>query len=396
MKLRPVLDAFARAPATATWPNGFRREAATLRLGGLAGSSGSVLAAWIANTQPHRQVVVVATTPAEAERWLTDLALLTDEPVALYPQREALGEEEPHYEIAGERAETMEALLRGQATDPGDDRARDRRAHAGAGRAGAPPAAARDGRRQRARRAWPRTLEAMGYRRVGTVTEVAEFSVRGGILDVYGFGMAAPARLEWWGDDITLASAGSTSRPSAPLRGAERGHGPADQHPRRWARTATDAASAPGRRATHAARAAARPTPSSSKRPPVPTPTRWSARGARRSITSRSRGGWARTCPGARTSSRQPAAWTRSACAAFPRLAAARRGAPTCSSASSRPEKVDRDLNRLRVAPRRLVRPRSSSATTRASSSGSTSCSTRAAAARPARRSRSARSTAAS
>src|SRR5690242_17219850 len=42
----------------------------------------------------------------------------------------------------------------------------------------------------------------MGYTRVPTVTEVAQFSVRGGILDVYGFGMAAPARLEWWGDDV--------------------------------------------------------------------------------------------------------------------------------------------------------------------------------------------------
>src|SRR2546430_17532635 len=28
------------------------------------------------------------------------------------------------------------------------------------------------------------------------------FRSRGGILDVYGFGMAAPARLEWWGDEI--------------------------------------------------------------------------------------------------------------------------------------------------------------------------------------------------
>src|SRR5437899_10620352 len=45
-------------------------------------------------------------------------------------------------------------------------------------------------------------LEAMGYARVPTVTEVAQFSVRGGILDVYGFGMAAPARVEWWGDEI--------------------------------------------------------------------------------------------------------------------------------------------------------------------------------------------------
>src|SRR5256714_428256 len=42
----------------------------------------------------------------------------------------------------------------------------------------------------------------MGYARVPTVTEVAQFSVRGGILDVYGFGMAAPARIEWWGDDL--------------------------------------------------------------------------------------------------------------------------------------------------------------------------------------------------
>jgi len=45
-------------------------------------------------------------------------------------------------------------------------------------------------------------LEAMGYDRVPTVTEIAQFSVRGGILDVYGFGMATPARLEWWGDDL--------------------------------------------------------------------------------------------------------------------------------------------------------------------------------------------------
>src|SRR5205807_8705123 len=41
-----------------------------------------------------------------------------------------------------------------------------------------------------------------GYGRVPSVTEVAQFSVRGGILDVYGFGMAAPARVEWWGDEI--------------------------------------------------------------------------------------------------------------------------------------------------------------------------------------------------
>ncbi len=34
------------------------------------------------------------------------------------------------------------------------------------------------------------------------VEEVGQFSVRGGIFDIYGFGMADPARLEFWGDEI--------------------------------------------------------------------------------------------------------------------------------------------------------------------------------------------------
>ncbi|HEU5219751.1 MAG TPA: DEAD/DEAH box helicase, partial [Gemmatimonadales bacterium] len=47
------------------------------------------------------------------------------------------------------------------------------------------------------------SLERMGYRRVPVVTEVAEFSVRGGIVDLYGFGMATPSRIEWWDDKIS-------------------------------------------------------------------------------------------------------------------------------------------------------------------------------------------------
>ena len=34
------------------------------------------------------------------------------------------------------------------------------------------------------------------------VEDVAQFSVRGGIFDIYSFGMAEPVRLEFWGDDI--------------------------------------------------------------------------------------------------------------------------------------------------------------------------------------------------
>ena len=67
----------------------------------------------------------------------------------------------------------------------------------------------------------------MGYRRVPTVTEVAEFSVRGGIVDLYGFGMAAPARIEWWGDEISSMRIFdlTTQRLGAELAGRDR---PAD------------------------------------------------------------------------------------------------------------------------------------------------------------------------
>ena len=144
----------------------------------------------------------MAPTAADAERWLADLAHLTDAPTALYPQREALGEDEPHYEIAGERAEAIQALLEGRL------RVLVTTARATMERTLLPAALERMRLHlARGERRPPRevagALESMGYRRVATVTEVAEFSVRGGILDVYGFGMAGPARLEWWGDDIT-------------------------------------------------------------------------------------------------------------------------------------------------------------------------------------------------
>jgi transcription-repair coupling factor (superfamily II helicase) len=199
--LRPVLDAFGRAPAAQELAGRLPARGAALRLGGLPGSSAAVLTAWLAQRFPQRLIVVMAPTPADAERWLSDLALLSDAPAALYPQREALGEDEPHYEIAGERAETLEALLRGRL------RLLVTTARATAERTLVPAALERltlplSVGERRGLTDVVRALETMGYRRVHTVTEVAEFSVRGGIVDVYGFGMAASARVEWWGDEI--------------------------------------------------------------------------------------------------------------------------------------------------------------------------------------------------
>jgi transcription-repair coupling factor (superfamily II helicase) len=201
VSLRPVMEAFQRVPATQELSGRLPGRGDILRLGGLPGSSGAALVAWLAGAFPQRLLTVVAPTPADAERWLSDLAHLTDIPKALYPQREALGEDEPHYEIAGERAETIQDLLEGRL------RVLVTTARATSERTLLPTALERLRLRLAVADRLPpaavaRALEAMGYRRVPTVTEVAEFSIRGGILDLYGFGMAAPGRIEWWGDDI--------------------------------------------------------------------------------------------------------------------------------------------------------------------------------------------------
>ena len=76
MRLKPVMDAFERTPATVELASRLPGRGAALELGGLAGSSGAVVAAWVAREQGQRLVVVIAPTPGEAERWLTDLSLL--------------------------------------------------------------------------------------------------------------------------------------------------------------------------------------------------------------------------------------------------------------------------------------------------------------------------------
>jgi transcription-repair coupling factor (superfamily II helicase) len=167
----------------------------------LPGSSGAVVTAALAGDFPQRVILIVTGSPGRAERWHGDLSVLLEDAARFYPQREALGEEEPHYEIAGERVETLEAVLRGRT------RIVVTTLRATMERSRMPEAIVR-ARLDLARgglerpQAVTEQLERMGYERVPSVTDVAQFAVRGGIVDVYGFGMAAPARIEWWGDEI--------------------------------------------------------------------------------------------------------------------------------------------------------------------------------------------------
>ena len=170
-------------------------------LGGLPGASPAVMIATLAEHDPQRFFLIVAHTPAVAERWCSDLDVLMADSIRLYPQREALGEEEPHLEIAGERAETVQAIVQSEARVV----VTTLRALAEVSRMSDAVVAYRIELAKHTASDLSDivvTLEQMGYERVPSVRDVGEFAVRGGLIDIYGFGMAAPTRIEWWGDEI--------------------------------------------------------------------------------------------------------------------------------------------------------------------------------------------------
>jgi transcription-repair coupling factor (superfamily II helicase) len=199
-----LIDAFRSAPA-------FRELAASLpapggaaALEGLAGSAPTLLLGALHRVRPERIWVLVAATPDSAEQVASDLeALLGEGAVFLYPQRESLPYEEgePHVEIGGARVEALEALLGGRAAllvttaravqelSPAVEGLTDLRLEL------------RVGEEIRLGELSGR-LEEMGFERVPTVEEVGQFALRGGIVDVFGFGTPEPARIELWGDRI--------------------------------------------------------------------------------------------------------------------------------------------------------------------------------------------------
>jgi transcription-repair coupling factor (superfamily II helicase) len=172
-------------------------------IGGLHGSSDAVVLSALAQNLPRRFYVLVSDDVAGAERWLADLGTLVEpESVAFYPPRESFGEAEAHAEIAGERVETLERIGRGDLSIlVTTSRALLERTQLPRALASARLELRKgDTRRPEALAAH---LEAIGFERVPMVEDVAQFSVRGGIFDIYSFGMAEPVRLEFWGDEVT-------------------------------------------------------------------------------------------------------------------------------------------------------------------------------------------------
>jgi transcription-repair coupling factor (superfamily II helicase) len=189
-------SAFQRVVGTLPGP----RERTTV--GGLVGSADAVFVAALARALPQRQLAVVAADVGDAERWLADLDVLGDgATAALYPPREGFGEVEPHAEVAGERVETLERLGRGGVRillttprallerTPLPRRLAEARLELRPGESHRPEALAAH-------------LDGVGFDRVPMVEDVGQYAVRGGIFDIYGYGMADPVRLEFWGDEI--------------------------------------------------------------------------------------------------------------------------------------------------------------------------------------------------
>jgi len=197
-----LLDAVERLPAFTRFLNSAPPPRERRRVSGLAGSSDAAAIAAFARRETGRFLVVTTDSLPDAERWLADLrTLMEGDVVALYPPREGFGEAEPHVEVAGERVETLERTMRGEVRIlVTTSRALLERTRM--------PRALQDLRvelrkgDQRPLRELIAHLERIGLERVSMVEDVAQFSVRGGILDVYGFGMADPVRAEFSSDEI--------------------------------------------------------------------------------------------------------------------------------------------------------------------------------------------------
>ena len=147
--------------------------------------------------------MLVAASPAEASRHLADLDTLLGPGLAVhFPQR---GDTAPggddHAEVEGERVEAVESILSGRARvlvatrrafqelAPIPDDLADLRFTVVTGQ-------------ELRRDDLIAVLEERGFERDPMVEEAGRYAVRGGLIDLFSFGAAGPARVEFRGDEV--------------------------------------------------------------------------------------------------------------------------------------------------------------------------------------------------
>ncbi len=187
-------------PALAPLAKSFAEGHPCLVLSGLTGSSRALVVAELLAAHP-RPALVLAASMLDARRWAQDLRFFGADAVEFPEKEPRLWRGGRQREGDAERAVACRRLLAGEpvvvvTTVAGLD-------------AALPAPAAFAGRTLRLgrgdsldRELLVEALGAAGYERVETVVEVGQWSVRGGIVDVFSPAQSAPARLEFLGDEI--------------------------------------------------------------------------------------------------------------------------------------------------------------------------------------------------
>jgi transcription-repair coupling factor (superfamily II helicase) len=199
-----LIDGMRRQPSFHATLQAVPAPAQRLRLENLRGSAASLLVSTLADSLPQRVWIVVTPSPPDAEATEADIqSILGSDVVALYPQRETLPYEaaEHHFEVSGLRVETLEKLLAGRT------RILVTTARALQELADIPAGLAElrltlNVGQDISLTTLTAKLDGMGFERTPLVEAVGEYSVRGGIIDLFGFGAPEPIRIELWGDEI--------------------------------------------------------------------------------------------------------------------------------------------------------------------------------------------------
>src|SRR5262249_10125265 len=178
----------------------FAEGEACLRVAGLTGTARALVVAGLVQAHP-RPLLVVAATLADAHRWAQDLKFFGT-PAVEFPEREPrLWHGGRQRESDAERSVVCRRLLAGEplvvvATPAALDVALPAPAEFREATLRLTPGDRLD------RELLIEALRTAGYERTETVVEVGQWSVRGGIVDIFSPAQAAPARLEFFGDEI--------------------------------------------------------------------------------------------------------------------------------------------------------------------------------------------------
>ena len=185
-------------------PGELSRHRARASIRHLPGAAPAALALALDDLALGTPIVLVTDTPERADALHEDLRTLGGKGVRCYPQRETLPYEDadPHIEITAQRVEAMSALLAGRCRIlVTTARALAERAPIPIG-AGATLALAIANGDTCPLAEFGDRLEGMGFSRAHTVSEVGDYAIRGGIVDLFPFGHPAPLRIELWGDEV--------------------------------------------------------------------------------------------------------------------------------------------------------------------------------------------------